>query len=98
MKLSPEATKAVEQRLDQIEAQALPDDDPVVAELKRLFGEHTYFLDNVGLHIVEPRRATDSGKSTGVVVKLASRTNAGRTSLASHPPEVTDVIVVLEAA
>jgi hypothetical protein len=76
----------------------LPEDDPVAVQLNQLFGEHTYFLDNAGLHIVEPTSATDSGKSTGVVIKIASWRDATRTQLEPHPPEPTDVIVVLEAA
>jgi hypothetical protein len=95
MKLSPQA---VEQTLNQFEAQALPDNHPVVPQLNQLFGEHTYFLDAGGLHIVEPVRAADSGKQQGVVVKLASWSDANRTSLAPHPPESTNLLVVLEAA
>jgi len=90
MKLSPQA---VEQTLNQFE-----EDHPAVPQLDELFGQHTYFVDDSGLHIVEPTGETDSGKQQGVVVKLASWSDAKRTSLAPHPPEPTDVIVVLEAA
>jgi len=95
MKLSPQAVK---ETLNQFDAKALPDSHPVVPQLGRLFGEHTYFLDDAGLHIVEATQATDSGKHQGVVVKLASWSDANRTSLAPHPAERTDVIVLLEAA
>jgi hypothetical protein len=76
----------------------LPDNHPAVPQLNQLFGEHTYFLDGNGLHIVEPGKATDSGSQRGVVVKLASWSDSSRTSLAPHPPESTDLVVVLEAA
>jgi len=95
MKLSPQA---VEQTLNQFEAQALPDSHPVMPQLSQLFGEHTYFLANTGLHIVEPIPAADSGKQQGVIIKLASWSDASRTSLAAHPPESTDLVIVLEAA
>jgi hypothetical protein len=95
MKLSPQA---VEQTLTQFEAQALPENHPAVAQLNQLFGEHTYFLDGNGLHIVEPAEATDADAEKGVVVKLASWSDSSRTSLAPHPPESTDVVVVLKAA
>src|SRR6266851_5226800 len=53
----------VERTLTQFEAQAIPDHHPVVPQLKNLFGEHTFFLDDSGLNIVEPagsdRSATD---------------------------------------
>ena len=35
----------VERTLGQIQAQAIPDDHPVVPQLNDLFGEHTFFLD-----------------------------------------------------
>lgn len=95
MKLSP---RAVEQTLNQFEAQALPDSHPAVAQLNQLFGEHTFFLDGNGLHIIEPAKATDSSSQRGVVIKLASWSDSSRTSLAPNPPEPTDLIVVLEAA
>jgi hypothetical protein len=76
----------------------LPENHPVVPQLNRLFGEHTYFLDSAGLRIIEPARKTDSGKQQGVIVKLASWSDANRTSLAPHPPESTKLVVVLEAA
>ena len=95
MKLSPQA---VEQTLTQFEAQALPQNHPAVAQLNQLFGEHTYFLDGNGLHIVEPAEATEADAEKGVVVKLASWSDSSRTSLAPHPPESTELVVVLKAA
>ena len=56
MKLSSEA---VEQTLTQFEAEPLPDNHPAVAQLNQIFGDHTYFLDGTGLHIVELTEATE---------------------------------------
>lgn len=95
MKLSSEA---LEKTLNQFQAEALPETHPAVAQLNQLFGEHTYLLDGNGLHIVEPAEATDSGTQKGVVVKLASWSDSSRTSLAPHPPEPTDLVIVLQAA
>jgi hypothetical protein len=96
MKLSPQRT---EQTLRQFEAQAVPEDHAVVPELNKVFGDHTYFLNGDGLHIVEPSvERTDGGGQTGRVIKLASWGDAGRTTLAPHVPEVTDVEVMLDAA
>jgi hypothetical protein len=88
----------VERTLSQFEAQPLADDHPAVPQLKKLYGEHTFFLDDSGLHIVEPAEPTDAGAEKGVVVKLASWSDSSHTSLPPHPPEATDLIVVLEAA
>jgi hypothetical protein len=95
MKLSSEA---VEQTLNQFEAEPLPDNHPAVAQLNQIFGDHTYFLDGTGLHILELTEATDSGSRQGVVVKLASWSDESRTSLAPHAPEPTNVVIELKAA
>jgi hypothetical protein len=82
----------VERTLNQFDAQAIPDDHPVVAQLSDLFGEHTFFLDSNGLSVVEP---AEPGTETGKVVNLADWSDETLTSLAPHPPETTDVVVVL---
>ena len=38
----------VERALSQFDAQALPDSHPVVPQLNRLFGDHTFFSTAVG--------------------------------------------------
>jgi hypothetical protein len=88
MKLS---SALVKRTLDEFEAQAIPDNHPVLPELNRIFGEHTFFLDGNGLHIVEP--ASDAKEDAGKVIKLASWNDPNRTSLAPHPPETTGVVV-----
>lgn len=89
-------TALVERTLTQFDAQAIPENHPVVGQLNSLFGDHTFFLDAKGLSIVEPTGETDSGTQTGQVVKLAGWSDENRTSLAPHEPELTDVVVVLE--
>ena len=90
-------TTQVERTLHQLHAQALPDTHPSMPELNRVFGEHTFFLDENGLHIVEPADP-EEGEQAGCVVKLASWQDASRTRLAAHPPEFSDVIVDLGPA
>jgi hypothetical protein len=86
----------VERTLDQFQAQAIPDNHPVVPQLNSLFGDHTFFLDGNGLSIVEPSGITDSGAQTAQVVKIAEWKDANRTSLVPHEPEPTEVVIVLE--
>ena len=88
--------------LDQLEEQSafhdaavVPDDNPAMPQLNQLFGDHTFFLDGDGLHIVEPVTAAAGATPMGVVVKLASWRDARRTSLKAHPPQPTDVVVAL---
>ena len=92
MRLSP---ALVETTLSQFEAQAIPENHPAIPELNRLFGDHTFFLDGSGLHIVEPTVGDDESRQSANVVKLASWNDAERTSLAAHEPEPTDVMIEL---
>jgi len=92
MSLSP---ALVEKTLSQFEAQAIPENHPAIPELNRLFGDHTFFLDGSGLHIIEPTVGDDESRQSANVVKLASWNDAERTSLAAHEPEPTDVMIEL---
>jgi hypothetical protein len=83
----------VERTLDQFDAQPIPDDHPVVAQLSDLFGDHTFFLDSNGLNVIELTDTTDA--ETGKVVNLADWSDESLTRLAPHPPQATDVVVVL---
>jgi hypothetical protein len=86
----------IEQTLFQLDAEAIPADHPVIPQLEGLFGDHTYFLDKSGLNIVEPLEPADEPDGQmGVVVNLASWTDAGSPSLAPHQPESTDLVVTL---
>ncbi len=87
----------IESTLNQFDAEAIPDEHPLVPQLERIFGDHTYFLDNRGLNIVEPvERADGQGDSTGVVVSLADWTDHNAAVLKPHTPEPTEQLVRLE--
>ena len=88
MKLSE---RGVDRTLDQFDAEPLPDNHPAVPQLTQVFGEHTFFLDDTGLVILEP---ADGRDESGQVVKLASW-NPDHTSLKPHEPERTDVMIDL---
>src|SRR5690349_11037992 len=92
----------VERTLSQFQAEAIPDDHPVIPQLNNLFGEHTFFLDSLGLNIVEPadagaERPTGRASPTqsAKVVNLATWSDDNPTRLEPHEPELTDVVVVL---
>ena len=89
MKLSE---RGVDRTLDQFDAEPLPETHPAMPQLNEVFGEHTFFLDDTGLVIVEP--TADGGGKAGQVVKLASW-NSDHTSLKPHEPERTDVMIDL---
>jgi len=95
-------TAQVARTVSQLQVEALPDDHPLVPQLNRMFGDHTYFLDGNGLNIVEPSPAalnvpsSDIGEM-GVVVNIANWTGSDPPKLEVHEPERTDSMVSLAA-
>ena len=85
----------VERTLTQFQAEAIPEDHPVIAQLNDLFGEHTFFLDGSGLNIVEPTDSDWAGTQAAKVVNLANWSDDNPARLEPHEPEPTDVVVVL---
>ena len=47
----------IERTLEQFEGEVVPENNPALPRLKQIFGDHTYFLDQTGLNIVEPGEA-----------------------------------------
>jgi hypothetical protein len=93
MKLTSEL---VECTLNQFDAQAIPENHPVVSQLNSLFGDHTFFLNAQGLSIVEPTGAPESVGQAGQVIKIAGWQDDDRTSLVPHEPEPLDVVIMFE--
>ena len=79
----------------QLNAEAIPHEHPMMPQLERLFGDHTYFLDSRGLNIVEPVEAGHDDGRLGVVVNLANWTGSNAESLQPHQPEPTETVVEL---
>ena len=95
MKLS---AAQVEMAESQLKAEALPDNHPLVPKLNAMFGDHTYFLDNQGLSVVEQAASdssTPSADGKAVVVSLANWTDENPPKLEAHEPELTDNVVTL---
>jgi hypothetical protein len=92
MKLSSDH---VERTLTQYPARVIPENHPVAAQLHEMFGDHTFFVDQDGLSILEPIDPPQRGTEACKVVKLADWAEGGNT-LAPHDPEETDVVIVLE--
>lgn len=88
----------IDQAVSQFPAQPIPDNHPAAAQLEQVFGSHTFFVDQEGLHIVEAVETSDGGRNAGKVIKLASWSDASRTSLAPHEPEESEIVIVLDTA
>lgn len=85
----------IEQTRKQLQADAIPAEHPAMAQLERLFGDHTYFLDSTGLSIVEPVVTDRTDTRMGMVVSLASWAGGDEKSLQTHAPEATDRMINL---
>jgi hypothetical protein len=58
-----------------------------------MFGEHTFFLDQNGLKVLEPTETSEREVPSGEVVSLADWSDATLTSLTPHAPETTGTII-----
>ena len=93
-------TAQVARTESQLQAEALPENHPLVPQLNRLFGDHTYFIDRHGLSIVEPasgapEQSAASIADTAVVLNIANWTDSSPPKLEAHEPELTDHTVTL---
>ena len=92
MKLNSEQ---VTRTLSQFDAQVLPDSHPAVPQLNSVFGDHTFFLNNSGLNVVEPAGTSDQEAEAGQIVNIAFWSDETQTSLKLHEPEPTGVVIPL---
>jgi hypothetical protein len=83
----------VEQVLDQMPAEVIPDDHPTVAQLESVFGPHTFFIGSDGLHVVE-RGGDAAGAQATYLVKVAHWADDQKTSLIPQDAEVTDTVEI----
>ncbi|RZN14290.1 hypothetical protein [Bradyrhizobium sp. Leo121] len=82
--------------LSQFQAQVLAEDHPAVAQFREMFGQHTFFLDARGLHVLELLEIPGMEAEEGEVISLADWTDADFTTLRTHRPEPTGVVVRLK--
>jgi hypothetical protein len=85
----------VKETLSQFPCEVIPDSHPVVPQLNSLFGEHTFFVDEQGLNIVEPAEAEATAVQSAKVVNVANWSAANPNRLEPHGWEPTDVVVTL---
>jgi hypothetical protein len=83
----------VDQTQSQFDVQAIPDNHPAAGKLKETFGEHTFFLGDEGLHIVEAAEPLPEDSREREVLKLASWRDEKRETLEIHEPETVGVVV-----
>lgn len=88
--------KLSESQIRKVEAQSgatvISHDHPSLAELESEFGEHTFFIDDDGLHMWG--RPTGSESESGVLMgcRLAIWSDDKKTALVPHEPMPTQII------
>ena len=95
MKLTP---GKVAQTREQLKANPISDTHPATKTFRRMFGDHTFFLDKDGLHVAEPTGPNQANANATVFVRLASWKDAERTELRCHAPVLTNRTVRFERA
>jgi hypothetical protein len=90
MKLN--STKIAQAR-EQQHANPIADTHPATSAFRRRFGDHTFFVDKDGLHVIEPTGPNQANANASVFVRLASWKNARRTTLRPHAPRLTNRVV-----
>ena len=87
----------ISRTLSQFRAQVLAEDHPEVEQFCEMFGHHTFFLDSRGLHVLELLEVPGMEAQDGEMISIADWSDATLTSLRPHEPEMTGVVVVLDA-
>ena len=91
MKLTTEQTQHV---ASQLQAQAIPDEHPSTDQLRQVIGDHTFFLDDSGLHIVEQGTAPNGAEPRVAALQVASWSQDTDGQLHLHEPQVTQAVSI----
>ena len=86
----------IEQTLTQFNARVIAEDNPTIAELNDLFGDHTFFLDARGLNVLELIQLPQMEPESGEVINIADWSDATLTKLRTHRPEPTGIVIRLK--
>lgn len=94
MKLSEAQVQAVE---EQTGLQPIPEDNPAMQQLKDNFGDHTFYVDERGLYVLETP-AEDNQETHATAVQVASWADESCTALQAHEPMATEAVFKLTPA
>ena len=92
MKLSIDQIKQIHEKKG---ITPLPEDYSPMSELIRAFGDHTFYLTADGLHLWENIDVAGAEGEVIIAVEIASWANDGKSDLALHTPQLTEVTVKL---
>jgi hypothetical protein len=89
-------TPWVDQTQMQFDLRALPENHPATEKLHEVFGVHTFFVGDEGLHIVEEIDLPQVESGAKGILKLASWRDDQHRALEVHEPEMVGIVVATE--
>ncbi len=94
MKLSSEQIDVIERQTGAI---PIPEDNPANESLTGVFGTHTFYADQDGLHVLEPVTLDGQDGDLVEVIKIAEWSSADKNELQSIEPERSGSVLDLDA-
>lgn len=94
MKLTAEQVDAVER---QTGAMPIPHDNPANEPLSQAFGEHTFYADQNGLHVLEPVEVEEADGEHAEVIQIAQWANDEMSELQPIQPVRTGAVFSLHS-
>lgn len=90
MKLTADLIKLIH---DKKGIDPLSEDYPAINELKRAFGQNTFYLTDNGLHVWEYIEIPGAEGQLIVAVRVASWANDEKSDIALHVPQLTEITI-----
>lgn len=94
MRLSDEHIHVLRQSMG---LEPIAEDNPSMPHLQQHFGDHTFYIDENGLHIWQRKEQGEAGQDVLHAFRVAFWADEERTSLAPHEPVDIDVAVDVAA-
>ena len=94
MKLNAKQVDAIER---QTGAAPIPEDNPANGALQDAFGEHTFYADQNGLHVLEAVNLEETEGDHAAVIQIAEWANDEKNELLPIEPRHTGAVIGLQA-
>lgn len=93
MKLTSEQVGAIERQTGAI---PIPEDNDANEALTNVFGEHTFYADQNGLHVLEPVNIEEQDGDHAEVIQIAEWANDSKDELQPIEPQRTGAVLGLD--
>ncbi len=93
MKLNADQVGAIERQTGAI---PIPNDNPANTSLLEIFGDHTFYADQNGLHVLEQVDVPDFDGDAAEVIQIAEWTSDTKDELSPMEPQRTGAVLALQ--